>query len=393
MALDANYPNQAVLPIRFVVVGGGIAGLACAIALRRVGHEVIVLEKSPLEEKKSSGGCRIPPNLSKIFYHWGLEKDLQPISFKSQAVTFQTFEEGEFLGQHVWDQDMLRETRGEFVFTRHADLWTVLYRTAVECGAVIRMGAEVESLDPMTATARLKSGETVQGSVIVGADGVSGVTRGIMLDEDDEEPVSRVNMYSTIIPASEVAKHDTLSSLEKHPLVYIRGKDPILRFIVTAPRMDKKTSESRLQELSSLAGDPGAIQESAMTIEDGAVLAKLFSHLHSEDQISSFLFAYQDLRQPRCNRVARKELADIQYMMLPPSELQEMRNSMMKAKHAAGLNVLAATEDMEESSEWAEIMDVFAYDAEDEADNWWVEWGLLRDRAKACSWGSSWWTT
>jgi len=39
--------EKAALQIRFVIVGGGPAGLACAVALRRVGHHVIVLEKGP----------------------------------------------------------------------------------------------------------------------------------------------------------------------------------------------------------------------------------------------------------------------------------------------------------------------------------------------------------
>ena len=39
--------KKATLQIRFVIVGGGAAGLACAVALRRVGHQVIVLEKDP----------------------------------------------------------------------------------------------------------------------------------------------------------------------------------------------------------------------------------------------------------------------------------------------------------------------------------------------------------
>jgi choline dehydrogenase-like flavoprotein len=39
--------KKATLQIRFVIVGGGPAGLACAVALRRVGHHVIVLEKGP----------------------------------------------------------------------------------------------------------------------------------------------------------------------------------------------------------------------------------------------------------------------------------------------------------------------------------------------------------
>jgi salicylate hydroxylase len=29
---------------------------------------------------------------------------------------------------------------------------------------------------------------------------------------------------------------------------------------------------------------------------------------------------------------------------------------------------------------------LFGYDAEDEADNWWVQWGLLQERAKASQW-------
>jgi hypothetical protein len=39
--------KKATLRIRFVIVGGGPAGLACAVALRRVGHHIIVLEKGP----------------------------------------------------------------------------------------------------------------------------------------------------------------------------------------------------------------------------------------------------------------------------------------------------------------------------------------------------------
>lgn len=77
-------PLQASLPIDFLIVGGGIAGLACAIALRRVGHRAVVLERdggfasvcillqcytpvlTMFLKEKSSGGCRLAPNLSKV---------------------------------------------------------------------------------------------------------------------------------------------------------------------------------------------------------------------------------------------------------------------------------------------------------------------------------------
>ena len=73
------------------------------------------------------------PNLSKILYHWGLEAEVHSIAIKSQSIalsictssyllpfewllTFLKDESGEFLGNHHWDEEVLKETRGEFVF-------------------------------------------------------------------------------------------------------------------------------------------------------------------------------------------------------------------------------------------------------------------------------------
>jgi len=36
--------------------------------------------------RKTSGGIRMAPNLTKIMYHWGLRKELQAIAVNSQAI-------------------------------------------------------------------------------------------------------------------------------------------------------------------------------------------------------------------------------------------------------------------------------------------------------------------
>ena len=70
-------------------------------------------------------------------------------------------------------------------------------------------------------------------------------------------------------------------------------------------------------------------------------------------------------------------------MCLPPGDYQHMRDSVMRAKRDAGKDVLDSGEKgVVGSAEWAEIVDVFGYDAEDDAENWWVVWGLLRERAR-----------
>jgi salicylate hydroxylase len=41
-------------PLRVLIIGCGIGGLACAIPLRRAGHEVIVLERVPAVQEVCS---------------------------------------------------------------------------------------------------------------------------------------------------------------------------------------------------------------------------------------------------------------------------------------------------------------------------------------------------
>lgn len=121
-----------------------------------------------------------------------------------------------------------------------------------------------------------------------------------------------------------------------------------------------------------------------MSVEDASVLAKLFSHLRSYDQIPSFLYAFQDLRQARVEKIRNLDMANIYFMTMPPSDMTEARDKAMRAKYDAGQNVLGGDdEDPDGNSEqWDENREIFGYDAEDEADNWWVEWGLLAERAK-----------
>jgi hypothetical protein len=51
LSLMSLNPQEASLKIKFVIIGGGIAGLACSFALKNSGHEVVVVEKHDAEEK------------------------------------------------------------------------------------------------------------------------------------------------------------------------------------------------------------------------------------------------------------------------------------------------------------------------------------------------------
>jgi salicylate hydroxylase len=120
-----------------------------------------------------------------------------------------------------------------------------------------------------------------------------------------------------------------------------------------------------------------------MNLEDASVLAKLFSHLRNEEQIPSFLHAFQDLREERCEKNRALDIGNILFMMAPEGEGTVQRDIMMRAKYDEGQNVLADDDGDNNVAQWDQNRELFAYDAEDEADNWWVQWGLLHERSRA----------
>ena len=120
-----------------------------------------------------------------------------------------------------------------------------------------------------------------------------------------------------------------------------------------------------------------------MSLEDASVLAKLFSHLRDEEQIPSFLYAFQSLREDRCQSNRALDILNIQFMMAPSSEETELRDKTMRRRHDESQNVLSGDDEDDSVAQWDRNRELFGYDAEDEADNWWVQWGLLQERAKA----------
>jgi len=120
----------------------------------------------------------------------------------------------------------------------------------------------------------------------------------------------------------------------------------------------------------------------SMSLEDASVLAKLFSHLRNEDQIPSFLYAYQNLREERCQKNRDLDVGNIIFQSAPDTEETMGRLAYMRARHDQGKNVLTGDDEDSTVAQWDQNRELFAYNAEDEADNWWVQWGLLQERSK-----------
>jgi salicylate hydroxylase len=117
-----------------------------------------------------------------------------------------------------------------------------------------------------------------------------------------------------------------------------------------------------------------------MQIEDAEVLGSLFSRLRDWDQIPHLAEAFQELREPRTRAIYAKETKAFSTVWMPPGPQRDARDQTLYAMMVEG------HKGWDETSmrwQWDEICDVFGYNARDAAEDWWVMWGMLRERSMA----------
>jgi 2-polyprenyl-6-methoxyphenol hydroxylase-like FAD-dependent oxidoreductase len=153
------------------VVGGGIAGLAAAIALRHYGIEHLLFERQADVEKVQGGsGLRLGYNVGRAFDHLGLLEDAKQVCSSLEGVRFET-DTGKYLGT-------TRHAEGEtHLGVRRPPLHEFLLAAAD--GERITTGAEFVGFqqDGDGVTAQFADGSTARGKVLIGADGLKSVVR------------------------------------------------------------------------------------------------------------------------------------------------------------------------------------------------------------------------
>ncbi|ESK91467.1 FAD/NAD-P-binding domain-containing protein [Moniliophthora roreri MCA 2997] len=425
--------------LHFIIVGSGHAGSACALALRYAGHRVTILEKgSSQQQVQESESYRIPPNLLRILKEWGLQEAVRLHSTKCDSVHISGFESGEYLGGYRWDEQLLQEVDGDIIFIQDTDLQRILLQAAISNGISVRYDVRITYIDTETPSVQMVTAQGTQvlrGDVIVVADasldGGSMPDIGFSLTAAQEE--TGIEIRRTVVPryvaASDLGLHRLCGSDIADMFIWMGNGCSVLTYPKGARQSDimmqtyscsnevstaekvPPVPEPRLQRLVArskcviksrkillrhvpdkwvkgkmvIIGDlahplpPGSLQSCALSIEDAAILAELFSHLNQKAQINEFLLAFESIRKPRCEEMHTKEYGIIYFMSLPPGEQQEYRDQAMRARRDTGLFTIDPTQNLLDTVEEKEIRDVFAYNAREEAERWWLEWGILRE--------------
>ncbi|KAF8632656.1 hypothetical protein AX17_004789 [Amanita inopinata Kibby_2008] len=220
MAAQAStMARKAPMRLEIVVVGAGIAGIATAYALRKVGHNVIVLEKGN-GLIKGHGSIRSPPNMTRILYEWGLEPLLKEKAHVSNKIKLYEGETAELLGAIVLHENFLRQMfLLDMIIMQHGELLVLLYDLACKEGVEFRFGSKVtnvigfDGVNGSHSSVVLTEEAQLRCDLVVGADGPSGVVRSSVTGQrSDDIPVTDVSLLFSL-PMDEIRDDDELKSM------------------------------------------------------------------------------------------------------------------------------------------------------------------------------------
>ena len=113
---------------RVAIIGGGIAGLAAAVALHRRGIEVTVYEQAP-ELSEIGAGVQMTPNAMNALKALGLEEAAMTVAFEPESQVLRSWKSGRII-YRAPIKGVFRERFGAPLCSFHrADLLSVLAAT------------------------------------------------------------------------------------------------------------------------------------------------------------------------------------------------------------------------------------------------------------------------
>ncbi|KAG0701265.1 FAD/NAD(P)-binding domain-containing protein [Suillus ampliporus] len=339
--------------------------LTAAYCLAQAGYKVTILEVAPAIGDIDAD-IQVSPNLTHLLIRWGLGKRLKEVAVKPEASTFRRCE----------------RYGAPYYHTHGADFYRMGYGLA-EPHYTIHTNCRVIYLDTSKPTITRESGEVVHADLAIGVDVT--LRQHVVGRADQPRPTGDV-AYKAIIPTEKLLQDPDLRPLVEKPEMVGRMDSRrhimaynIYNLVMVHPDNDGEESwtangstdeirvefsgwELRIQKL--LAMIPSTLNWKLMDrdpletwihkdgklvllgdsyhlmlVDDAAVLGNIFSHLAHRSQIVLLLHAYQSIRYDRATAIQDSARNANQWADKEKNTIQ------------------------------------FAYDADDEAEEWWRKHG------------------
>lgn len=179
-----------------LVVGGGIGGVATALACARRGISVRVLERAA-ELNEIGAGLQLGPNGVRILRDLDVLDVVERSAVTPRRAVMLDVTSGEEIYSLDFDEAFVARFGARYTVMHRGDLFTTLLDAARATGLVdVLPGKQVLAVeqDDDGARAHCADGTEYRGAVLVGADGLHSVVRKVVI-ADDEPLVSDYVVY------------------------------------------------------------------------------------------------------------------------------------------------------------------------------------------------------
>lgn len=168
-----------------LIAGGGIGGLAAALAATRAGWDVRLFERAGAFSEVGAG-IQLGPNVVKVLHGWGLAGALQAVAAVPERLQVRSAVSGQVLGELPLGAAMAQRYGAPYLSIHRADLHGMLLQAVQQHADVkLHLSRPLQSFSQtaQAVTVVADDGPGIEGDALIGADGIWSTVRQELLGD------------------------------------------------------------------------------------------------------------------------------------------------------------------------------------------------------------------